>query len=171
MELPDAEAVKLAARGDADAFMTLVERYRAPLIAYVHGRTRRRDEAEDLAQEVFCKAWQHLPGLKDPAAFPAWLFRMAHNAILTASRRPRPAQLEDDPADSSPAGNENSVEVHAAVAALSEEFRVTVSLRHFSGMSTDEVARTLGIPPGTVRSRLSRAYAQLRQRLISRVEV
>jgi len=105
---------------------------RAPLIAYVHGKTRRRDDAEDLAQEVFCKAWQHLPGLKEPEAFPAWLFRMAHNAILSAARRPRPHSSKTNLRTTAPS-NENSVEVHAAVAALSEEFRITVSLRHFSG--------------------------------------
>jgi RNA polymerase sigma-70 factor, ECF subfamily len=173
VELPDAEAVKLATKGNADAFMTLVRRYRAPLIAYVHGKTRVRDEAEDVAQEVFCKAWEHLPRLRDPAAFSGWLFRMAHNAIVNTARKPRAVPLEADPVG--PAGSDPtadcSVEVHAAVGALPEDYRVAVSLCHFSGMSTDEAARALGIPSGTVRSRLSRAYAQLRGRLAHRVEV
>jgi RNA polymerase sigma-70 factor, ECF subfamily len=170
VELPDAEAVKLAARGDADAFMTLVRRYRAPLIAFVHGRVRARDEAEDVAQEVFCKAWEHLPRLREPGAFAGWLFRIAGNAIVNASRRPRPATLEAEPVGPEPSCD-NSVEVHAAVGSLPEEYRITVSLRHFSGMSTEEVAQVLGVPAGTVRSRLSRAYARLRASLAHRVEV
>jgi len=173
VELPDAEAVKLAARGDADAFMTLVHRYRAPLIAFVNGRIRARDDAEDVAQEVLCKAWEHLPRLRDPGAFAGWLFRIAGNVIINASRRPRFAALEGEPAGSiapDPACN-SSVEVHAAVGALPEDYRIAVSLRHFSGMSTEEVARTLGVPAGTVRSRLSRAYTRLREQLSNRVEV
>ena len=173
VELPDAEAVRLASHGDADAFMVLVQRYRAPLIAFVHGKTRSRDEAEDIAQDVFCKAWQNLPRLREPGAFAGWLFQIAGHAVVTAARRPRPAPMDpmavDAPAHEQP--TDNSIEVHEAVAGLSDEHRIVVSLRHFSGLSTDEVARTLEIPPGTVRSRLSRAYAELRQRLCDRVEV
>jgi RNA polymerase sigma-70 factor (ECF subfamily) len=173
VELPDVEAVKLAARGDADAFMALVHRYRAPLIAHLHGRTRIRDEAEDLAQDVFCKAWQYLPRLREPGAFAGWLFRIADNAVVTAGRKLRPAPLEADPDGMSHAEplSDHSVDVHAAVADLSDEHRIVVSLRHFSGMSTDEVAQVLGIQAGTVRSRLSRAYAELRRRLANRAEV
>ena len=172
VELPDAEAVKLAARGDANAFMVLVHRYRAPLIAYVHGKTHARDEAEDIAQDAFCKAWEHLPKLRNPAAFGGWLFQIANHAVITAARKPRVGPLETEAADR-PAETslDCSVEVHAAVRELSQEQQLVVSLRHFSGMSTGQVARTLGIPAGTVRSRLSRAYAELRNRLARQVEV
>ncbi len=172
VELADAEAVKLAARGDANAFMVLVRRYRAPLIAYVHGKTRARDEAEDIAQDAFCKAWEHLPRLRNPAAFGGWLFRIANNAIVSAARKPRVAPLEAEAADR-PANvsEDRSAEVHAAVGELLQEQQIVVSLRHFSGMSTEQVAQALGIPQGTVRSRLSRAYAELRGRLASQVEV
>ena len=61
-------------------------------------------------------------------------------------------------------------EVHAAIGELSEEHRVVVSLRHFSGLSTGEIARVLAIEPGTVRSRLARAYARLRELLGSELE-
>jgi RNA polymerase sigma-70 factor (ECF subfamily) len=157
----------MAAGGNAEAFMVLVRRYRAPLIAHIHGRTRGRDEAEDIAQDVFCKAWQHLPRLRSPAAFAGWLFRIADNAIATAARKPRPTSLDDDPADGPARGPSmnSSVDVHAAVSELSHEHRVVVWLCHFSGMSTDEAARVVGVAPGTVRSRLSRAYAELRERL------
>ncbi len=171
VELPDAEAVKLAARGDANAFIVLVHRYRAPLIAYVHGKMRARDEAEDIAQDAFCKAWEHLPKLRNPAAFGGWLFQIANNAVITAARKPRVGLLEAEAADRPVEDSQDcSVEVHAAVGELSQEHQIVVSLRHFSGMSTEQVAAALGIPPGTVRSRLSRAYAELRGRLASEVE-
>ena len=173
MELPDAQAAKLAAGGDADAFIILLHRYRAPLIGYIHGKTRARDEAEDIAQEAFCRAWEHLPELRKPAAFAGWLFRIAGNVIVSVGRRPRLATLGNEPLGQASANpsHDSSVEVHAAVGELPEEFRTVVSLRHFAGMSTKEVADVLGIPAGTVRSRLSRAYAQLRERLAQQVEV
>lgn len=172
VELPDAMAVQQAARGDADAFMTLVHRYRAPLIAYIHGKTRVRDEAEDIAQDVFCRAWEHLPRLREPAAFAGWLFRIAGNAVIARSRRPAHASLEIDPVhptSGEPSLN-SSVDVHTAVGKLAEEYRTVVCLRHFTGMSNDEIARVLDIAPGTVRSRLSRAYARLRRSLNHLVE-
>lgn len=153
--------------------MTLVRRYRAPLIAHIHGRTRKRDEAEDIAQEAMCRAWQYLPRLRDPGRFVGWLFRIADNAVLTSARRPPGASLGDEPSGrphNEPSMN-SSVEVHAAVNELSHEHRVVVSLRHYSGMSTEEVAEVLGVPRGTVRSRLSRAYAELRGRLAGMMEV
>lgn len=171
--MDDAQAVQLASRGDANAFMTLVRRYRAPLIAFIHGRTRARDEAEDLAQDVFCKAWQQLPRLREPAAFSRWLFRIASHTIITASRKRRPAMLANGDVEVAvpPASANSSVDVHAAVAELPEAQRIVVSLRHFTGMPTDEIAAVLGIEPGTVRSRLSRAYVVLRKGLARRMEV
>ena len=173
VELADAEAVRKAACGDAEAFMVLVRRYRAPLIAHIHGRTRARDEAEDIAQEVFCKAWQYLPGLRKGAAFGGWLFRIADNAVATAGRKPRLVSLAIDAIDASTGGgsSNSSVDVHAAVSELPAERRMAVWLCHFSGMSTDEAARVVGVSPGTVRSRLSRAYAELRERLRGKMEV
>lgn len=152
--------------------MILVQRYRAPLIAFIHGRTGRREAAEDLAQDAFCKAWEHLPGLREPAAFAGWLYRIAANAVCSQRRRGRmvpldydpPAAVNEDPA-LEPSMN-CSINVHRAIGRLSEEQRVVVSLRYFSDLSTDEIARVLGTKPGTVRSRLSRAYGELRRLLV-----
>lgn len=170
VDLTDAQAARRAAGGDADAFMTLVHRYRAPIIAFIHGRIRRRDEAEDLAQEVFCRAWEHLPRLREPAAFAGWLYRIAANAIVSDGRQLRPASLETEPPQPVESNCDHSLDVHAAVGALAEEFRIVVSLRYFSGLSTEQIAEVLGIKAGTVRSRLSRAYGQLRVHLASEVE-
>lgn len=178
MELTDAQAVERAARGDAKAFMILVQRYRAPLIAFIHGKIERRDSAEDFAQDAFCRAWEHLPGLREPAAFAGWLYQITANAIRTEGRRARLVESRTVALDHDPpaTGSETpeaepsmncSVNVHRAIGSLSEEQRIVVSLRYFSDLSTDEIARVLGTQPGTVRSRLSRAYGELR-RILSR---
>ena len=176
MSWTQAQIVTRASRGDLSAFALLVERYRAPLISYVYGIVGVRDEAEELAQEAFCRAWQHLPRLKRPDKFASWLYQTAHNLAVSALRKPRLASLPDDvPAakTSSPteAGqHEELAQVHRAVGELPEPFRETVALRHFSGMSHEQIAEHLGIAAGTVRSRLSRGYAMLRERLRSLIE-
>jgi RNA polymerase sigma-70 factor (ECF subfamily) len=181
VELTDAQAAERAARGDAKAFMILVQRYRAPLIAFIHGRTGRRDSAEDVAQDAFCKAWEHLPGLREPAAFAGWLYQITANAIRSEGRRARLVEsrtvaLDHDPPDAASLSPESgsdaanpsmncSVNIHRAIGKLAEEQRIVVSLRYFSDLSTDQIARVLGTKPGTVRSRLSRAYGELRRHL------
>ncbi len=172
VELTDAQAAERAARGDAEAFMVLVRRYRAPLIGYIHGRLRRRNAAEDVAQEAFCKAWEHLPELREPGAFGGWLYRIAANTVKSESRRATPVSLDHEPVAEGrtvePSMN-HSVDVHRAIGMLSEEQRVVVSLRYFTDLSTDEIARVLETKPGTVRSRLSRAYGELRRHLAEHV--
>ena len=163
----DERAATLAARGDADAFMILVQRYRAPLIGYLCGLLGDRDQAEELTQEAFCRAWEKIPTLRQPKRFGAWLYAVARNAARTAGRRKPTVRLTDESAgaaDPEPSVDEWT-EVHNAVAALPERQRAVVVLRYYSGLSHRQVAEVLGIPEGTVRSRLSRAYATLRNRL------
>ncbi len=167
MTLSDERAATLAARGDADAFMVLVERYRAPLIGYLYGLTGCRDQAEDFAQEVVCRAWEKMPTLRRPSRVGAWLYAIARNLGRTAARRPQPVALTVEAVG---ATNEEPcvdewVEVHRAIAELPETYRSAVVLRHFTGLSDRETAGALGVAEGTVRSRLSRAYAILRERL------
>jgi RNA polymerase sigma-70 factor, ECF subfamily len=169
VDLTDQQIADRARDGDAAAYVLLVQRYRAPLIAYVHGLTARRDDAEELAQEAFCRVWEKLPTLRQRDRLVSWLYRIAHNLAVTAGRRPRAAALAHEPA-SAPVPADSSHEVHRAVAELPEPQRVAVSLRHFSGMSHEEIARVLGVPEGTVRSRLSRAYDRLRPLLAHLLE-
>ena len=166
-DLSDAQAAALAGDGDADAFMVLARRYRAPLIGYVTGRLGRRDEAEDIVQEALCRAWREIPRLRQPKKVAGWLYRIAGNLAVSAGRRRNPGPLEaDPPADAQDCLEaEQLIDVHRAVADLPEAQRVVVSLRHFGGMSHEEMAVRLGLPIGTVRSRLSRAYERLRPRL------
>jgi RNA polymerase sigma-70 factor (ECF subfamily) len=162
VNLTDREIASRAGAGDLDAFAQLVERYRAPLIGYVYGLTGQREDSEELAQEAFCRVWEKLPTLRQPDRIVSWLYRIAHNLAVSAARRPAPASLAADPPGPAPGRPDPSGDVHRAVAALPEVHRVVVALRHFTGMSHEEIARTLNVPAGTVRSRLSRAYERLR---------
>jgi RNA polymerase sigma-70 factor, ECF subfamily len=170
VNLTDRQIASRAGAGDVAAFAQFVERYRAPLISYVYGLTGRREDSEELAQEAFCRVWEKLPTLRQPDRLVSWLYRIAHHLAVSACRRPSPASLTADP----PAGGEGRADpradVHRAVGELPEDHRVVVSLRHFGGMSHEEIARALNIPAGTVRSRLSRAYDRLRPLLAHLLE-
>jgi RNA polymerase sigma factor (sigma-70 family) len=171
VNLTDQQIAAQAGTGDAAAYVQLVERYRAPLIGYVYGLTGRRDEAEELAQEAFCRVWEKLPSLRQRDSLVAWLYRIAHNLAVSAGRRPRNATLAHDPA--APVKTHESaplLAVHRAVAELPEPQRIIVALRHFTGLSHEEIAGVLSIPAGTVRSRLSRAYDKLRPLLAALLE-
>ena len=169
MEKSDAQLAEDAARGDARAFGALVERFRAPLIGHLIGMLETRDDAEELAQETFLKAWQKLPSLASPQAFGAWLHRIAHNLALGHVRRPRSVPLPSDVPErgcdnleSQKSEQNKIVLLLAAVSRLSEAHREVIGRKHFGGYSGEQIAEQLGISAGTVRSRLSRAYDELR---------
>jgi RNA polymerase sigma-70 factor (ECF subfamily) len=163
VNLTDRQIALRAGHGDTAAFVQLVERYRAPLIGYLYGLTGARDDAEELAQEAFCRAWEKLPTLRRRDRLVSWVYHIAHNLAVSAARRPRTAALHGEPeAPPAAAPADTLAQVHRAVAELPEPQRQVVSLRHFAGMSHEEIAHALVIPAGTVRSRLSRAYGQLR---------
>ena len=170
MNLTDRQVAVRAGQGDVAAFVQVVERYRAPLIGYIYGLTGRREEAEELAQEAFCRTWEKLPTLRQPERLVSWLYRIAHNLAVSAARRPRLVALPAETPAQAPASVDANMDVHRAMALLSDPHRVIISLRHFTGMSHEEIAQTLGIPAGTVRSRLSRAYEQLRPLLAHMLE-
>jgi RNA polymerase sigma-70 factor (ECF subfamily) len=174
LEKSDAQLAEDAARGDAPAFGALVERFRSPVIGHLIGMLETRDDAEELAQEAFLKAWQKLPSLASPEAFGAWLHRIAHNLALGHVRRPRSVPLPsdvpergcDDPGGQKPEDNKY-LPLLAAVSRLSEPHREVIARKHFGGYSGEQIALQLGISAGTVRSRLSRAYDELRGMLAS----
>jgi RNA polymerase sigma-70 factor, ECF subfamily len=167
--MSDAQLAEDAARGDTHAFGALVDRFRGPIIGYLIGLLERRDDAEELAQEAFLRAWQKLPTLEKSDAFSAWLHRIAHNLALGHIRRPRsvplpsdlPERARDDPEA------DRTVALLAAVGCLSETHREVIARKHFAGFSGERIAEQMGISAGTVRSRLSRAYDELRGMLSS----
>jgi RNA polymerase sigma factor (sigma-70 family) len=168
----DRELALSAQRGDQTAFTALVRLHQDRIYRHLLNLTGSREEALELAQEVFIKAWQALPGWRPDAQVHTWLYRIASNVALDLLRRRKVVQfvaLEEDydaPADQ--AGPEARLQAKqsiqslaAALERLTPEQREIVLLREVEGLSYGELASALAIDEGTVKSRLARARAAL----------
>jgi RNA polymerase sigma factor (sigma-70 family) len=169
---PESELINLARKGYQAAYGVLVRRHQDRIYRHLLNLTGSREEALELAQEVFIKAWQAMPTWQPEAQFHTWLYRIASNAALDVLRRRKVVPfvpLDDDydaPADQP--GPEGQLQARQglrrldeALARLPQEQREIVLLREVEGLSYDELATTLGIDQGTVKSRLSRARVAL----------
>ncbi|MDD4796714.1 MAG: sigma-70 family RNA polymerase sigma factor [Eubacteriales bacterium] len=164
--------IEQAKNGDGDAF-TQLYLAQAPRIYALCLRMCGNDaDAQDAVQEAMLKAWRHLGRFRGQSSFGTWLYRIALNACRDMLRRRKapPASLEwmqeKGRQISQPGFEQRSVErqtLQAALGRLSHGHRAIVVLREIEGLSYDEIAQTLRLPVGTVRSRLNRARAQLRQ--------
>jgi RNA polymerase sigma factor (sigma-70 family) len=161
--------VERAGRGDHDAFTQLARGAVTRLDQAARLILRDPELARDAVQEALIRAWRDLPRLRDPDRFDAWLYRLTTNACLdlTRRRRRRPIEVELTPLDM-PAASDMSGAladrdlVDAAMQRLDEGGRAIVVLHYFLGMPLTDVASTLGIPVGTVKSRLHRALGEMR---------
>jgi RNA polymerase sigma-70 factor (ECF subfamily) len=163
VEPSDEQLARRSIAGDSEAFGVLVLRLRAPLIGYVTGLLQTREDAEEVAQDAFLTAWQKIDGLRHPDRIAGWIFRIARNLATKRAARTRPLPLDAEPPCPSGDGRQRRLMgLLAAVARLSEPHREVIQRKHFSGRTSEEIARQLNVPPGTVRSRLSRAYRELR---------
>ncbi|KFN49147.1 RNA polymerase sigma factor [Arenimonas composti] len=159
--------VKAARAGDGDAMDRLYRRF-APVVHGILLSRVQAADADDLTQDVFETALQRLHELREDAAFPGWISRIARRAALDAWRRRAPFTGEI-PEAASPA---DSVESHrdaeqalAAIRSLPEAYRETLVLRLVEGLTGPEIAERTGLTPGSVRVNLHRGMAQLRERL------
>ena len=132
------------------------------------GGPARRADVEDCAQEVFLAAYRALGSLREPAAFGGWLLGIARLQARKALKRrgrspvlPLPEDLQSPETPSQGAGEE----ILQALSRLPDPEREAVSLRHLAGRSPEEIAEALDLPDGTVRSRISRGLARLREKL------
>ena len=171
----DAETadVALAASGDARAFERLYRTH----VARVHSLVRRMldaDEADDLTQDVFVRAWQKLPTFRGEAAFGTWLHRVAVNVIL-ARRKAVGAERgrfagSDETLEGVPARRhapETTVDFDEAVSRLPDRARQVFVLHDVEGYTHEEIGRMLGVVPGTSKSQLHHARMALRSYLDS----
>jgi RNA polymerase sigma-70 factor, ECF subfamily len=181
----DAALIERCRTGDIAAFEPLVEKYRQRVWRLAYNVLRDREEAWDVAQEAFVRAWQALPNFRGQSAFYTWLFRIVMN-VASDRVRARAARgrafgteripeedwdrvLVDQPADARPdaaaAGAEQRARIERALAMLSPDHRRIVVLSDIEGLSYREIADVLEIPMGTVMSRLHNARKRLKAAL------
>ena len=171
-DLSNLDCAAAARGGDRAAFGELVRRHQDALYRFVVRMVRSRDEALEIAQEAFLRAWEALPQWQPEAQFRTWLFRIASNAALDALRRRRVvgfvplAETFDAPgAEPDPAKRlelkQEIAALEASLARLSPEHRGILLLREVENMSYEEIGAVLGLSEGTVKSRLARARAAL----------
>lgn len=157
--------------GDDDAYRELVGRFGPRLRYFLRKLVTRADRADDVAQEVWLDVLRQLPRLRDAGAFRVWLYRIARGkAMLDARQNGRAPETcpdvdwieEKDDVSFSP---EDAARIHAALDVLDPAQREVLVLRFLEDLSYDEIARIVGCPVGTVRSRLHYAKAALHRRL------
>lgn len=188
----DIELMERVKAGDSVAFEELMHRYGKPLLNYFHRQFWDRDLAEDCVQEVFCRVYRHRAGYLASAKFTTFLFTIAHHLSIDRSRREgrgpgevslsaapsgpdggRGAALEERIASKGPdpavaaEGADQLVRLRRAIEALPEGQKAVLSLGHFQGLRYEEVAAILGIPVGTVKSRMHEAIRKLRDDLVA----
>jgi RNA polymerase sigma-70 factor (ECF subfamily) len=169
----DEALVRSAAGGDSEAFDALARDRIDRLFAIAFRILRDQHDAEDAVQQALWTAWSDLPGLRDPARFDAWLYRLlVRKCYLSArSRRRRDVIVQlvpelHDVSDQSRADEIAEREaLEQAFATLSTEHRAVMVLHHYLGLGLDEIAAILEIPYGTARSRSSIAARRLREAL------
>lgn len=175
--MTDHDAIVRCQNGDREAFRHLVEAYRDVLFGTAVLMTGNRAVAEEQVQEALLSAWRGIRQFRLGRPVKPWLLRILVNAVLSHQRRrilatvqlnssgpEEPDYGSADPADALDT-QENRIELRLAIADLGPHHRQVVALRYFAGLTVPEVARTLGIREGTVKSRLHRALAILRQQL------
>jgi RNA polymerase sigma-70 factor (ECF subfamily) len=166
-EAAEAVVVALAMGGDRGAFSELVWRRQSWLRNLLRRLCRDPALADDLAQQVFLKAWRSLPQLKAPGAFGGWLRRLAINTWLAEVRAAGPAESAYEPeglpatATFVPAAAEQ-LDLDRALARLSYGERLCVVLAYSEGMSHGEISTVTALPLGTVKSHVRRGAEQLR---------
>ena len=167
-----AALVERARRGDQDAFATLATATVDRSYALAYRILRDPHLAQDATQQALLNAWQHLPALREPELFEAWLHRLVVRACYTEARRDRrwTARVRLIPSDTDTVADDAAAiadrdELERGFRRLSPEQRAVLVLHHYLGYPLTEIAATLEIPVGTARSRLHYATRELRAAL------
>ena len=172
----DADLISSARRGDVEAYNLLVSRWEKRVFNYLLRIVGHREDALDLSQDVFLKAYQNLRKLEDPARFVPWLFRIAHNEAFSLFRKRRPeADGEELPPEATDEGLvvggspvfpiELSLTVSRALSKLTPDQREAVILKVYQGFKFEEMAEILSVPVSTLKSRLYTALDLLKAEL------
>src|SRR5712692_9903114 len=177
MEVSDAAAVARARAGEQEAFQALVERHSRNVFRLAFRMTGNEEDAEDVVQETFLKAYRHLARFRGDSEFATWLHRVAANCSVDLLRRRLPREdarpVEEERADSEASdapertalSGEIGRRVTQSLGLLSPMERMAFVLRHFEGRPIAEVARTLGLRGGAAKNCVFRAVSKLRRDL------
>lgn len=182
MTWTDEDLVARSRGGDVESFNQLILRWERPIYALAYRVIGRDEDARDVCQETFLRAFRALPGFKGQAKFSSWLYRIALNLCRDWVRRQRRARLVQVPEGVDPAelaaerGPAESIEdlvsrqelseaVAEAMALLSEEQRTAIILKEYHGMTFQEIAELQGCPLSTVKTRLYQGLSVLRRHL------
>jgi len=181
MHKTDEELIALAAAGDVDSFNQLVVRWERPMYALAYRTLGDPEDARDVCQETFLRAFKALRGFKGQAKFSSWLYRITLNLCRDWLRRERRAPALDpletvtlvdaDAADGGKSVEELVVRrdlsrlVEQAMSTLSEEQRTAIVLKEYHGLTFQEIADVLGCPLSTVKTRLYQGLSVLRREL------
>jgi RNA polymerase sigma-70 factor (ECF subfamily) len=169
----DQADVERVLAGEVSAFEGIVRRWQGPLINLAYRFCHDRARAEDMAQEAFLRAYRGLAQWRKDAAFSTWLFSVATNLYCSELRRSTPMLALDEVSeardrhtcDDSLEDEDRDETVRRAVFNLPAKYRVALILFYFQNMSVEAAARSLGLPEGTVKARLSRGREILRSKL------
>lgn len=175
--MEEEKLIRLAQAGDQSAFEQLLDRYQKTVYHHALRLVGDPEDAADVTQEVFFKLWRSLPDFRGESGLSTWLYRLTDNCAIDLLRREKKrrgdSSLDDEeaslvlPADPSPTPHQAAEHselrraVADALAQLNDEHRRVLVLREISGLSYDEIALTLGLSPGTVKSRIARARLAL----------
>jgi len=164
--LPSAQLVRQATGGDLEAFEELIRRLQRPVFGFAYQHLRDADEAHDLAQEIFLKLYRNLGRYEPDRPFEPWFWKLAANTSINFRRKrvPMPADSQES------AGLDLSLPQHdpglvEALAQLDPAYRLPVLLHYYADLSLEQVSQTLNLTIPTLKSRLHRARAQLRNSL------
>ena len=172
----DADLIRQAARGNVEAYNLLVSRWEKRVYNYLLRLARNREDALDLTQDVFLKAYQNLRKLDDPGRFGPWLYRIAHNEAYSMFRKRRPEsdvdEIEPQRLEAALAAGQSDVfpielglAVSKALDRLSPDQREAVVLKVYQGFKFEEMAEILSCPVSTVKSRVYSALELLKLEL------
>lgn len=187
MERSDGDLVRAVRHGDRDAFRVLVERYQRKVTAVALGMVRNPEDALEIAQETFAKAYESLQHFKGDSTFYTWLYRIVVNLAIDFRRRERrrpTVPIEDTPASDETQGyvlpvrdegladpyeqvraREIGARVLAAIEELTPDHKAVILLREVEGLSYEEISRVMQCSKGTVMSRLHYARKKLQKKL------
>jgi len=172
MDSSEQAIYRAALQGDRAAFETVIRSFSRSLFAIAYGILQNREEAEDVVQDTFVKAWKARWRVRDAAKFPAWLSTIARHRARDLARRRRPEPLPEDfeapdLVEFEGPGQKADLEgeVRSALAQLPELHRVAVTLRYFEELDYGTIEKTLGLTNGALRGILGRALALMRKRL------